>query len=90
MKASSKSTMSQNILIIGATGTIGTYITRAIVDAYYSGETDFGRLAVLTSKKTLIEKVQDIAALESWGVEVFVGDLEDEEKVKEAYRGMSK
>lgn len=72
-----------NILIIGATGVIGTYITRAVVDAKHH----FGRICVLTSEKTIIEKVQDICALESWGVEVFVGRLEDEKRVKEAYRG---
>ena len=73
-----------NILIIGATGVIGTYITRAIVDASAS----FNRICVLTSEKTVVEKVQDICALESWGVEVFVGRLEDEKRVKEAYKGI--
>lgn len=72
-----------NILIIGATGVIGTYITEAIVTHKH----EFGRLAIFTSKKTVVEKVREICALESWGVEVFVGDLDDEEKVKEAYRG---
>lgn len=74
-----------NILIIGATGVIGTYITRAVVDSKHN----FGRICVLTSEKTIIEKVQDICALESWGVEVFVGRLEDEKRVKEAYKGES-
>ena len=73
----------QNILVIGATGVVGTYITRAIVDAQHL----FNRICVLTSEKTVVEKVQDICALESWGVEVFVGRLEDERKVKEAYKG---
>jgi len=73
----------QNILIIGATGTIGTYITRAIVDA----KSNFGRIAVLTSEKTFIEKVQDIVALEEWGVEIFTGRLEKENEVKKAYEG---
>lgn len=73
----------QNVLIIGATGVVGTYITRAIVDAQHL----FNRICVLTSEKTVVEKVQDICALESWGVEVFVGRLEDEKRVKEAYKG---
>jgi nucleoside-diphosphate-sugar epimerase len=73
----------ENILIIGSTGVIGTYITRAIVDASHQ----FNRICVLTSERTLLEKVQDICALESWGVEVFVGRLDDEKAVKEAYRG---
>jgi hypothetical protein len=74
----------RNVLIIGATGTIGTYITRAIVDA----RENFERIAVLTSQKTLVEKVQDICALEAWGVEIFVGRLESERSVKRAYEGI--
>ena len=73
----------KNVLIIGATGVIGTYITRAIVDSKHL----FGRICVFTSEKTLFEKVQDICALESWGVEILVGRLEDEKKVREAYKG---
>ncbi|RMZ87752.1 hypothetical protein DV736_g5020, partial [Chaetothyriales sp. CBS 134916] len=74
----------KNILIFGATGVIGNYITRAIVDSKHL----FERICVFTSEKTIIEKVQDICALESWGVEVFVGRLEEEQKVKEAYKGI--
>lgn len=75
----------KNILIIGSTGTIGTYITRAIVD----NREHFERICVLTSEKTLVQKVQDIAALEAWGVEIFTGRLESESAVKRAYEGMS-
>lgn len=74
-----------HILIIGATGRIGTYVTRAIVDASSQGH--FGRISIYTSEKTIIQKVQDICALESWGVEIFVGDLDDERRFKDACRG---
>lgn len=74
-----------NIMILGATGTIGTYITRAIVDASSQGH--FGRISIYTSEKTIVEKVQDICALESWGVEIFVGSLDDERRFKDACRG---
>lgn len=74
-----------NILILGATGTIGTYITRAIVDANSQGH--FGKISIYTSEKTIVEKVQDICALESWGVEIFVGSLDDERRFKDACRG---
>jgi len=74
-----------NILILGATGTVGTYITRAIVDANSQGH--FGRISIFTSEKTIVEKVQDICALESWGVEIFVGSLDDERRFKDACRG---
>ena len=74
---------SKNVLIIGSTGVIGTYITRAIVDA----RENFDRICVLTSEKTFVEKIQDIAALEAWGVEIFTGRLESETAVKRAYEG---
>ena len=73
----------RNILIIGSTGVIGTYITRAIIDA----RDDFDRICVLTSEKTFMDKLQDICALEAWGVEIFTGKLEKESSVKKAYEG---
>ena len=73
----------RNILIIGATGVIGTYITRAIIDA----RDHFDRICILTSEKTLVEKLHDIAALDAWGVEIFTGRLEKEAAVKKAYEG---
>lgn len=73
----------KNILIIGATGTIGTYIVRAIIDS----REEFDRICVLTSEKTLVQKVQDIAALEAWGVEIFTGRLESESAIKRACEG---
>jgi len=72
-------------MILGATGTIGTYITRAIVDANSQGH--FGRILVYTSEKTIVEKVQDICALESMNVEVCIGSLDDERRFKDACRG---
>ncbi|KAK5094463.1 hypothetical protein LTR70_004101 [Exophiala xenobiotica] len=75
-----------NIMILGATGTIGTYITRAIVDANSQGH--FGRISIYTSEKTVVEKVQDICALESMGVEIVVGSLDDERRFKDACRGV--
>lgn len=76
-----------NILILGATGTVGRCITRDIVDANSQGW--FGKISVYTSEKTIVEKVQDICALESCGVEIFVGSLNDERRFKEACRGES-
>ncbi|OCT52128.1 isoflavone reductase family protein [Cladophialophora carrionii] len=83
MPASYSAQPTRNILIIGATGVIGTYITRAILDA----RDNFDRICVLTSQKTLVQKVQDIAALDAWGVEIFTGRLEKESAVKRAYEG---
>lgn len=84
MPAYSPQPPARNILIIGSTGVIGTYITRAILDS----RENFDRICVLTSEKTLMTKVQDIAALDAWGVEIFTGRLEKESAVKRAYEGM--
>lgn len=71
-----------NILIIGATGTIGTYITRAIINA----RPHFGRICIYTSAKTIHEKVRHIAALETCGLEIHAGELSDEKAFKEAIK----
>lgn len=72
----------RNILIVGATGVIGRHITRAIIDA----NAHFGRICVYTSDKTVVEKIQEICAYESEGVEVFTGGLEDEKNFKYALK----
>lgn len=71
-----------NLLILGATGTIGSYITHAIIDA----RPHFGRICVYTSEKTIIEKVRDVCALDTWGVEIYVGELTDEHIFKQTLR----
>jgi uncharacterized protein YbjT (DUF2867 family) len=75
--------MSSNILIIGATGTIGQPITAQIITA----KSSFGRIAILTSQNTATEKASEIESLKAQGIEVFVGDLGVEEAVKKAYQG---
>ena len=73
----------RNILIIGATGLIGTPITQAIVAA----KSSFGRIVILTSEATASKKAQIISRQEENGVEVLTGQLTDEESVKRAYKG---
>jgi len=51
-------------------------------------EKNFDRICVYTSEKTLVEKVQDIAALDTWGVEIFTGRLESERSFKRACEGI--
>lgn len=75
--------MPQNVLIIGATGIIGRYITASIVNA----KSSFGRISILTSPKTVAEKVEEISALKSRGVEIKSGSLDEETNVKDAYKG---
>lgn len=76
--------MPSNILIVGATGAIGKYITQQIIAAKES----FGRIAILTSQNTATQKASEIESLRSQGVEVFVGDVTKEEDVKKAYEGV--
>ena len=75
--------MPQNILIVGATGLIGVYITRAIVAA----KDKFGRVAILTSLATLEKKADLVEKLKGQGVEILQGDIAKEEDVKKAYHG---
>ena len=76
--------MPQNVLIIGATGVIGSSITAAIVNE----KSKFGRIRILTSERTVGEKAQEIAALKDNGVEIKTGSLDSEADVKAAYEGI--
>ncbi len=77
--------MPQSLLIIGATGVIGKYITKEIIKA----KTSFGRIAILTSENTIQRKSSEIDDLRRSGAEVVVGDITKEEDVKRAYHGLS-
>ncbi|GAM38996.1 isoflavone reductase family protein [Talaromyces pinophilus] len=74
----------RNILLIGATGNIGRFITRSIVSA--RGE--FDRVAILTSAPAAgSEKEKFInEELKPKNVEIIVGDISNEEDVLNAYK----
>jgi hypothetical protein len=74
---------SKDILIIGATGVIGKFITNALVDVKAS----FGRIAIFTSPNTVSAKADYIKHLKDAGVEVIVGDITKESDVLAAYKG---
>jgi len=76
--------MPQNILIIGATGLIGKYITTEIIKAKAS----FGRIIVFTSENTIHKKSSQINELKHSGIEILVGDITKEQEVKRAYQGL--
>lgn len=70
----------QNILLFGATGSIGSFILNAIL----AQRSQFGRIAIFTSPRTA-ESKGDV--LKKQGVEVIIGDIEDESAIKAAYEG---
>jgi len=74
---------SKNILIFGATGLIGLYITQALIDA----KAFLGRIAAFTSPHTAESKKHIIQNLEKQGLEVIIGDIRKEEDIINAYKG---
>ncbi|KAL4931407.1 uncharacterized protein BDV17DRAFT_288947 [Aspergillus undulatus] len=73
-----------SLLIFGATGAIGSYITAAIVNA----KDQFARIAIFTSPNTLETKGAEITALREKGVDIIVGDLNRKEDVLRAFEGI--
>ncbi|XEV06213.1 hypothetical protein FSHL1_011500 [Fusarium sambucinum] len=74
----------KSILIFGATGTIGRYITNAIANA----EPAFDQVTIFTSEDTVIRKQNLIKELKSKAVKIVAGDVNNEEDVKKAYQGV--
>jgi len=75
----------ENLLIIGATGYIGTYITEQIVLAKES----FGRIAIFTSPSTSEKKPQVLDKLRAQGVEVIIGDVKNSQDLLKAFEGIT-
>ncbi|OQE47526.1 hypothetical protein PENCOP_c001G02374 [Penicillium coprophilum] len=76
--------LAKNILLFGATGNIGSFI----LDAILPERSQFGRIAIFTSPRTAETKTSDLNKLKDQGVEVIVGNVEDENAVKAAYEGI--
>lgn len=72
------------ILIFGGTGTIGRYITTALLRA----KPAFQQLVLFTSPNSAKEKVQQLEKWKSEGLSVIVGDLTSEADVTAAYDGI--
>ena len=71
-----------NVVIFGATGLIGEYITNAIVQS-----ASFGKIAIFTSPNTIQTKSEEVERLKSRGVEIIIGDIASAEDVKKAFNG---
>ncbi|KAJ5650325.1 uncharacterized protein N7484_004048 [Penicillium longicatenatum] len=74
----------KNLLIFGATGTIGSFILEAILSA----RSQFDRVAIFTSPRTAETKAAYLEKLKAQNIEIIVGDVEDENAVKAAYTGI--
>jgi uncharacterized protein YbjT (DUF2867 family) len=75
----------ENLLILGATGYIGTHITSAII----SSKASFGHIAIFTSPNTAESKAQHLDDLRAKGVEVLIGDVNNEGDLLNAFKGQS-
>ncbi|VUC34647.1 unnamed protein product [Clonostachys rosea] len=73
-----------SVLIIGATGAIGKYITDKIVDA----QPPFPKVSIFTSESTVSKKAEYINQLKSKGAKIITGDVTNAEDVKAAYDGV--
>ncbi|QKX56234.1 uncharacterized protein TRUGW13939_03335 [Talaromyces rugulosus] len=75
----------RNILIFGATGTIGSFITKSIVSA----RSEFNRVAIFTTAPAAgSAKEQFIQELKTKNVGIIVGDIASESDVTNAYKGI--
>ncbi|KAJ3542400.1 hypothetical protein NM208_g4120 [Fusarium decemcellulare] len=73
-----------SILIFGATGSIGRYITNAIVNA----QPPFQQVTIFTSENTVDKKADYINELKSKGAKIITGDVTNQQDVKKAYEGV--
>lgn len=73
----------KNILIFGATGVIGKIILNSIL----STKSSFNRIAIFTSSGTAKSKAHELETLRQKGVEVIVGDIQDDSQILKAYDG---
>ncbi|KAK3698387.1 hypothetical protein LTR37_016957 [Vermiconidia calcicola] len=71
-----------NVLIFGATGTVGKHIARSIVE---SG--DFARIGIFTSPDTVQNRPGTLDGLRDRGVEVIAGDITAHQDVEQAFNG---
>ncbi|KAH6637775.1 hypothetical protein C7974DRAFT_306960 [Boeremia exigua] len=76
------SELPRKILIFGATGLIGKYIIQEIVSA----QPPFEKIGLFTSPATVEKKAEEIQGWREKGVEVVVGDVNDEGDVRDAYK----
>ncbi|KAK2023472.1 NmrA-like family protein [Colletotrichum zoysiae] len=70
------------ILVFGATGNIGVFITNALLDA----TPPFGQITVFTSPATVEKKASLLDGWKKKGAKIVSGDTDDKEQLKAAYK----
>lgn len=73
----------RNILVFGATGSIGITITTSLLSA----KSSFHRIAIFTSPATEESKPHLLRSLKEEGVEIIIGNIHDEFDILKAYEG---
>jgi uncharacterized protein YbjT (DUF2867 family) len=74
------------VLLFGATGVIG----KPILDQLVEAKSSFEKIGIFTSPGTADKKRDELDKLRGEGIDVVVGDVNDEEDVKKAYQGRFK
>jgi len=75
------SSVPSSVLLFGATGTIGRYITEAVLNARPA----FGRITLFTSPATAGSKAELLEAWKAKGIRVVVGDVTNPGDVASVY-----
>ena len=73
-----------NILIFGATGLIGKHIA----DALFEAKASFNKIGIFTSEGSVKRKAEIFKGFRSKGAEIITGDLQNEQDVLKAYKGL--
>jgi len=73
----------KNILVFGATGNIGRYIVNALLE----NKSSFGKIAAFAYEDSVKKKPELFEKAKTRGVEIITGELTDEAKLAEVYKG---
>ncbi|KUI62413.1 Isoflavone reductase [Cytospora mali] len=74
---------SKKILVLGSTGVIG----KVLVNALISANANFERIGIFTSAETVDNKKDLIESYRSKGVDIVIGDVNDDNDMLEAFKG---
>lgn len=74
----------ENLLLLGATGYIGSYILEQILAA----KSNFGKISIFTSPSTATNKPAELEKLKSQGVSVIIGDTSNASELLRAFDGI--